>query len=154
MSTYRASARVRRHPLLPSATTNNRLKLPLMSALADLPLQGVPEHVNANGNFVLDGDSKERGRVDLEISEGRRNGAGDVVGSAIDDLRERHMGIVRGIAGELDLEVAVERGRCKAGIRQPEPDADNGELRAARNLKHVEVAIAVAGVEGLDGYGE
>ena len=28
------------------------------------------------------------------------------------------------------------------------------ELRAARNLKHVEVAIAIAGVEGLDGYGE
>jgi hypothetical protein len=125
-----------------------------MSASAGLPLQRVPEHVNANGNFVLDGDSKERGRLDLEIRKGRRNGARDVVRGTFNNLVEGHMGVVRGIAGELDFEIAVERGRCKAGLWQPEPDADNAELRPAGDLKHVDVAIAVAGVEGLDGYGE
>jgi hypothetical protein len=91
-----------------------------MSALAGLPLRGVPEDVNANGNFVLDGDSKERGRVDLEIGKGRRNGAHDVVHGTFNNLMEGHMGVVRGIAGELDFEVVVERGRCKAGLWQPE----------------------------------
>ena len=73
---------------------------------------------------------------------------------ALDGLSERDVRVVRGVAGELDFEIAIERGRYEAGFRQAEPDGDDRELRAASDLKHVEVAIAVAGVEGLDGNGE
>lgn len=110
---------------------------------AGLTLGGVPGHVDANGNLILDGDSEERGRVDLEIGQGRRNGALDVVRRAFDALGEGYMGVVRGVACELDFKIAVERGGREAGFRQPEPDGDNRELRAAGDLKHVEVAIGV-----------
>lgn len=73
-----------------------------------------------------------------------------MVRGALDDLSEGHMGVVRGVAGELDFEIAVERGRCEARFQQAEPDSDDGELRASGDLKHVEVAVGVAGVEGFD----
>jgi hypothetical protein len=112
--------------------------------------RGVPDYVHANGNLVLDGDGEEGGRVDLEVGEGGRDCALDVVRRALDDLSEGHVGVVHGIAAELDFKIAVEGGRCEAGFGQPEPDGDDGELCAAGDLNHVEVAIGVAGVEGFD----
>jgi len=114
----------------------------------------VPDHVNANGDVIFDRGSEERGRVDLEINEGRRHGALDVVRGALGDLSEGHVGVVCGVAGELDFEITVERGGCEAGFRQAEPDGDDGELCAPGDLKHVEVAVGVAGVEGFDWNGD
>jgi hypothetical protein len=114
----------------------------------------MPDHVDTNGNLVLDGDGEKRGRGNLEIGQGGWDCAFDVVGGALDDLGEGDVGVVRGVAGELDFEVAVERGGCEGGLGQSEADGDERELCTAGDLKHVEVAIGVAGVEGLDGNGE
>ena len=114
-------------------------------------LRGVPDHVDADGDVVLDGDSQEGGRLDLEVGEGSGNDAGDVMCVAFDGLVELNVGVVGGVAGELDLEVAVERGRVEARLGHAEAHLDDGELRAASGLDHVQVAIAVAGVEALDG---
>ena len=75
------------------------------------------------------------------------------MGVALYHLVEGYVGVVRGVACKLDFEVAVECGRCEVRLRQAEADADDGELRAAGGLDHVQVAIAVAGVEGLHGCG-
>lgn len=113
----------------------------------------MPDHVDADGNLILDWDGEERRRIDLEVGELCWNGAGDVMSVALDDLVEGYVGVVRGVAGELDFEVAVERGGCERSLRQAEAHADDGELRAACGLDHVQVAIAVARVEGLYGCG-
>jgi hypothetical protein len=111
----------------------------------------MPEQVDADGDVVLDGDGEERGRIDFEVGEGGGDDAGDAMGGAVDGLVELHVGVVGGVAGELDFEVAIEGGRREGGLGQAEADLDDGELRAAGDLEHVQVAIAVAGVEGFDG---
>ncbi len=110
----------------------------------------MPGGVDADGDCVLDGDGEERGWIDFEVGEGGGDGAGDVVGGAGDDLVEGDVGVVGGVAGELDVEVAIEVGRVDGGLGETEADGDDGELCAAGDLQHVEVAVGVSGVEGFD----
>ena len=114
----------------------------------------VPGGIDSDGDVVLDGDGEERWWVDLEVGKSGGDGSGDVVGVAVDVLVEGDVGVVGGVAGELYLEIAVEGGGVDGGFGKTKADGDDGELRAAGDLEHVQVAIAVAGVEGLDGDGE
>ena len=117
-------------------------------------LRGLPDHVDAHGDIVLDGNGEEGGRLNLEVGEGCRNGAREVMRAALDGLVEEHMGVVGSVAGELNFKVAVERGRCERRLRQAEANTDDGELGAAAGLDHVQIAVAVARVEGLDCGGD
>jgi len=109
----------------------------------------MPGHVDAHGNFVLDGDGEEGGWVDLEVGERGGDGAGDVVAVAGDGLVEDYVRIVGGVAGELDFEIAVEIGVGQGGLGETKANGDERELSAAGDLEHVEVAVGVAGVEGF-----
>lgn len=104
----------------------------------------MPDHVDANGDLILDGDGEECGWVDFEVCKGGGDGSCYVMLGSLDDLVERDVGVVRGVAGELHFEVAVEGGRFEDGFRQAEAYGDDGELGSAGDLKHVKVAIAVA----------
>ena len=68
----------------------------------------------------------------------------------MNDLLKEDVNIVRCIAGELNFKIAIERRRTDRGFRQTKADGDDGELRAARDLKHVQVSVCVAGVECFD----
>jgi len=114
----------------------------------------MPGGVDADGNFVLDGDGEERGWIDFEVGEGGGDRSGDVVGGAGDDLVEGDVGVVGGVAGELDVEVTVEVGRVDVRLGETKADGDEGEVGTAGDLKHVEIAVGVAGVEGFDRDGE
>src|ERR1700692_1029475 len=132
-----------------SGTTNQR-------ELAGISLLLVPSRIYAHGDVVLDGDGEERGRIDLEIGQGRRDSASDVMGVALNDLVKGDVSIVRCVAGELNGKVAIERRRVDGGLRQTKAHGDDRKLRATRDLKHVQVAVCVAGVECfyLDGQQE
>lgn len=116
--------------------------------------RGVPDHIDADRDLVLDRDGQEGGCIDFEVGEGGGDHARDVMGGALDGLVELHVSVVCSIAGELDFEVAVERGRVEARLGQAKANLDDGELHAAGGLDHVQVAVAVAGIEGLDGCGD
>jgi hypothetical protein len=49
------------------------------------------------------------------------NGTCDVVYITFNNLSKNHMGIVRGIARELDFEITIEHGRCQVRFPEPEP---------------------------------
>ena len=117
-------------------------------------LAGGPGHLYLDGDFVFYGQGQQAGGIDFEI--GKRGG-----------YRSRHLGVVAlsgelewdlfvvdGLAGELNLEVGVGGGGRGGRLGQAGADGDHGELGAAGDLHHVNVAIAVAGVEGFDGDGD
>ena len=85
-----------------------------------------PDHIDTDRDVVLDGNRQEGGRFNFEVGEGCGNGAGDVVRGAFDCLVEEHVGVVGGVAGELDFKVAVERGRCEAACGQAEANLTIG----------------------------
>lgn len=110
----------------------------------------MPGRIYAHGDVVLDGDSEERGWINLEIGKGRRDSATDVMGVALNDLVEGDVSIMRCVASELNFKVAIEHRRVYRGFRQTKADGDDRELCAARDLKHVQVSVCVAGVECFD----
>jgi hypothetical protein len=57
---------------------------------------------------------------------------------------------VSGIAGELDFEIAIECGGRKRCLRQAEAYQDNGKLRTAGSLDHVQVTVTISGVKGFN----
>jgi hypothetical protein len=117
----------------------------------ELPeLGGVPGHVDADWDFIFDRHSKERGRRDFEVGERRGYGAGDVMIRAFYCLMKGHVGVVRGVAGKLDFEVAIQRWRGERGLRQSEAHRDDGKLCTSRGLNHVQVSVTISGVKGLD----
>ena len=59
-----------------------------------------------------------------------------------------------GLAGKLDLQIGMNRGRSGSCLGQPSADGDHGKLRAAGYLKHVQVAVAVPGIKRFDGHGD
>src|SRR5665213_294289 len=107
----------------------------------------MPGRVYVHWNFVLDGDSEECRRIDFEIEEGRRNRAGDVMSVTLNNLVKGDMGKMRCVAGELDFKVAIEHGGIDGGFGQTKADGDDRKLCATRGLKHMQVAVGVAGVE-------
>ena len=79
----------------------------------------VPGGVDLDGDFVLDRNGEEGGNRDFEVDDVGGDGTGDVVGVAVDVLVELDVGVVGGLAGELDFEVAVERGlAADSGMRK------------------------------------
>jgi len=114
----------------------------------------MPGGVDLDGDFVFDGNGEEGWCGNFEVYDVGGDGARDVVGGAVDVLMEEYVGVVRGLAGELDLEVAVEVGEVDGGVGNSETDKDDGELGGAGNLLHVKIAVGVAGVKGLDLRGE
>jgi len=57
---------------------------------------------------------------------------------------------VRGLAGELDLDISFDRRRRGSRLRQVGANGDHGIFGPARDLNHVQVAVAVARIERLD----
>src|ERR1035437_9403003 len=57
-----------------------------------------PDQVDTDRDLVLDGNRQEGGHLDLEVSEGCRNRACDVMRGTFDRLVEEHMGVVSGVA--------------------------------------------------------
>ena len=116
-----------------------------------LPLPG---HFDADGNFVLHCDRQEGRRVDLEIGEGGWNGAGYFCFVALFGLIERDLFVLSGLACELDLEIGVNGCGCGSIFGQSGADGDHGKFAAAGYLKHVEIAVAVPGIEGFNRDGD
>lgn len=114
----------------------------------------MPGGVDADGDVVLDGDGKERGWINFEVSEGGGDRAGDVDGGPLDDLVEGDVGEVGCVAGDLDVEINIKVWRVDVRLGETEADGDEGEVGSADDLEHVEIAVGVAGVEGFDRNGE
>src|ERR1017187_8713803 len=64
---------------------------------------------------------------------------------------ERNLLIVGGLAGELNLQDAMDRRRWEFRFRHYDAHRDHGKLRAARHLQHVKIAVAVLRVKRPDG---
>ena len=112
----------------------------------------MPGHIDADGDFILDGDGEEGRAVDLEVGTGGGNDAGDADLFADGDALEGDVSVVSGLAGELDVEIGKDGGGGCVG--KVGADDDHGKLSAAGGLDHVEIAVAVAGVEGFDRDGD
>jgi hypothetical protein len=65
---------------------------------------------------------------------------------------ERKLFICCNLAGKLDFDIGMNRRRSGCVFRQMSAHRDHRKLAAARDLKHVKIAIAVTGIEGLDGH--
>jgi hypothetical protein len=76
------------------------------------------------------------------------------VGCAFSRLVKSDVRVVCGAAGELNFQIAVQRGLVESGLRQPEAHSHDGKLGAARGLEHVEVAVGIPGVKRLDRHGD
>ena len=59
------------------------------------------------GISFLMGNAEERRAVDFEVGTGEWNGSSDADLTALLGALERHLRVVRGLAGELDLEIGV-----------------------------------------------
>ena len=113
-----------------------------------------PGHLHANGNFVLDGEGEERRRVDLEVGERGWNGSSEVRFIALLDQFEWDLAVVGGLSSELDFQIGFDRSRRRGRLRQTRAHCDHGEFSTTRDLEHVQVAVAVAGIECLNGNGD
>ena len=63
------------------------------------------------------------------------------------------MGIVGRLAGELDFKIGIDGSGCGCRLRQLGAYDHHRKLPATGSLQHVQVAIAVAGIEGFDRRG-
>ena len=102
-----------------------------------------PGHVHAHWNFVLDWHRQERWRVDFEIGECGRNCPRDLSLAALCLQFERNLLVLGSLASELNLQIGVNGRRCGGRFGQAGAYGDYGKLRAARDLKHMKVAVAV-----------
>ena len=62
--------------------------------------------------------------------------------------------IREGLARKLDLQIGMDRRRRGCRFGQLGAHADERKLSAARHLKHVEIAIAVARIERFHGHSD
>ena len=62
--------------------------------------------------------------------------------------------VLRRLAGKLDFEIGLDGRRRRRGLRQPRAHRDHGKFRAARDLDHVQIAVAVPGIERLYRHGD
>ncbi|SPE26885.1 hypothetical protein SBA5_560051 [Candidatus Sulfotelmatomonas gaucii] len=114
----------------------------------------MPGHVDADRDLVFDGHGEERRTLDFEVGTGERNGSGDTDFPALLDALERDLGVVGRLAGELDFEVGVNPLLRDLGLRNAGAYLDEGKLGAARGFDHVQIAVGVARVKGLDRDGD
>src|ERR1700686_2862332 len=112
----------------------------------------MPGHVHAHGNVILDWHCQKRRWIDLEIGERGRNGPGDMRLAALFLHFERHLFVMGRLPSELNFKGGVDGRRRGIGFRQASTHGDQRKLRTARDLNHVEIAVAVPGVKRLDGY--
>jgi len=68
-----------------------------------------PGHIHAYGNFVLNRHSQQGRRLDFEISERRWNCSRDVSFAVLGFKFERNLLVLRGLAGELNLQISFDR---------------------------------------------
>src|SRR5215471_7235666 len=66
---------------------------------------------------------------------------------------EGDLPVGRCLAGELDLEIGLDRSGGGGFLGQAGSDGEHRELAPADGLHHVDVEVAVAGIERLDGDG-
>ena len=115
---------------------------------------GLPGHVDANRNVVLYGHGEECRRIDFEIGKRGGDRSGEVSFVSLPCELKGDLLIVSGLSGELNFEIGVDGSGVGGGLGQAGADGHHGKFCAAGDLNHVEVAIAVAGVEGFDGDGD
>src|SRR5450631_760335 len=65
---------------------------------------------------------------------------------------KRNLLVLGSMASELDFQIGMDGYRCGYSFGQAGAHRDHGELRAARYLEHVQVAVAVSRIKGLHGY--
>lgn len=114
----------------------------------------MPGQVHAHWDFVLHGQGQEGWRINLEIDEGRGNRSRDPDLVALPGQLERDLLVVCGLAGELDFEIGLNCSQGRRGFGQARANDDHGKLCAAGYLDHMEIAVAVARIEGLHWYGD
>ena len=114
----------------------------------------MPSQIYAHWNFVFHRDRQERGWVDLEIGESRRDGSGDADLIALRYQLERNLFVLGGLTRELDLEIGLNGCRAGSGFGQPRAHRDHGKLCASRHLNHMNVAVAIARIKRFNGYGD
>lgn len=111
----------------------------------------MPGHVHTHRDFVLNWHRQKRGRINFEIGERGRNCPRNVSLAALCLQFERHLLELGSLARELNLQIGVDRRRCGGRFRESRAYGDHGKLRPPRDLQHMEVAVAVSGIERLDG---
>jgi hypothetical protein len=101
-------------------------------------------------HFVFYWHGQQRRRIDLEIGEGRGDGSSDADLIFLLYQLETDLLVLRALAGELNFQISLNgRGRG-SGLRQLGAHGNHGKLRLARYLNHVQITVAVPGIEGLD----
>ena len=91
-------------------------------------------------------------RVDSEIIQSGWNCPCDVSLAAVRLQSERNLLVLGGLAGELNLQIGVDGRRRGGRFGQAGAYDDHRKLRAARDLKHMKVAVTVPGIKRLDGH--
>lgn len=114
----------------------------------------MPCHFYVDGKFVFDRYGEQAWWVDLEIGERCGNGSRDSSLTSLLHQLERDLFVLGSLTGELDFQVGMNRGESGVGLRQSRTHRNHGKLRTARHLNHVKITVAIAGIEGLDGYGD
>ena len=88
----------------------------------------------------------------MKSDECGRNCSREVSLAALSLQLEGNLLVLGGLASELNLQIGVDRRRCRGRFGQASAYGDYGKLRAARDLQHVKIAVAVSGIKRLDGY--
>lgn len=112
---------------------------------------GPPRHFHMDRDVVLNGERQWRRRVDLEIVYGGWNRAPDFDRAPLTQALEGDLPVVGGLASELDLQVRKDGWHQRGFFGYVQAHGDQRKLAAARHLKHMKVAVGVAGVKRLDG---
>src|ERR1035438_4142776 len=67
------------------------------------------------------------------------------------DYLKGNLLVAGGLASKLDFKIGFDRGRGGGRLGQARADGDHWEFRAACDLDHMQVTVAVPGIERLDG---
>src|SRR5580704_8043704 len=112
----------------------------------------MPCQVHTNGYFVLDGHRQQRWWVDLKIRKRGRNCSRDMDLVPLLLQFEGNLLVLGCLSSELDFKIDIDARRCSIRFRQASAYRDQREFGAARDLNHVEVAVAVSRIKRFDWY--
>lgn len=113
-----------------------------------------PSHLHLHRDVVLDRHGKQRGWVNLEVRELAGNATGDFLFVPLYRYLEGHVLVMGGLPGEREVKVSVNCGVARRRLRKTCANRDHGILCTPCHLQHVQVTIAVTGIERFDGYGD
>ena len=65
---------------------------------------------------------------------------------------EGNLLVLGSLARELNLQIGIDGRRCGSRFGQASAHDDHGKLRAAGDLLHMKVAVAIPGIKRLDGH--